>query len=242
MISSLEKFVNKTSVKIGTALFGVLFAYKLATAHISQEAYAHEEQENMRYEAYIKLGGMAFKDGDIPEGHKSWINAGLDATFGTGNFKLKTNAEIGGMFEPVDDDPELPQTFYILSTKASYYFPTDTGFTFYPFAKLGFNRWLRNENPKHKDGFGELSFLSGNIGIGAKYRSFYAETGVSLPVWSQTNYSHNPSGKVGFNAALGLEWKRLHFEILYEQTRFSQDGTQPGFELNQYGARLGIKF
>lgn len=147
------------------------------------------------------------------------------------------------MGEPVDEDIEMLHNTQSISARGAYdFFTENNDFTFYPFAGVSFNRWLRNENPRYEKSFSELLFSSVNLGIGAKYKNFYAEIGSSLPVWSQTDHGQSPLGEIGINWIIGFDWKRLNLGVLYEQIPFRGDAGQPSFQSEEYSMSVGIKF
>ena len=243
MITSLlERPVKNSKVIMGVVLLALLFAYEVATATLPKKAYAQEAKKTIRYGVDIKIGGMEFTENEICEGHKSWISTELNVTWSGEKFKVRGTIEYAGMGEPVDEDAEMLHNIQCFSTEGSYHFITPGGLTLYPFAGVSFNRWLRNENPKYEKSFGELLFFSGKLGIGVKYRNFYAEFGGSLPFWAETNYGQSPSGKMGLIGIIGVEWKKLNIGILYEQTSFKGDGVQPSSQMDLCALKVGLRF
>jgi hypothetical protein len=188
-----------------------------------------------QYKGFVEFGGMKFTERGICEGHKSWTNTGLSIEWGDEMFKWMLTGKLGGMFEPVDDDPELPQCFTHLSIESNYNSTTDRDLIFFPFAKISYDRWLRNENSKYEDSFSKLSLISGTLGVGMRYKNFYTKLGGSLPVLIKTN-GNDLSSEVGFNAIIGIEWRRLDFGLLYEQVHLD------GIQSNLYGLRVEINF
>ena len=188
-----------------------------------------------QYKGFVEFGGMEFTERGICEGHKSWTNTGLSIEWDNKMFNWVLTGKLGGMFEPVDDDPELPQCFTHLSIESGYDLSTNEDFALSPFVKVSYSRWLRNENSKYDNSFGKLSFISGAVGIGAKYKNLYAKFGSSLPFPIKTN-GDDLSGELGLNINIGVEWGRLTFDLLYEQTHFDR------VQLNLCGTRVGIKF
>lgn len=229
--------LKKTLAKIILPIF-VAASVSLSGAGLAlakDKIKAPETKKTVQYEGFIELGGMGFTENGVREGHKSWTTTGIDITKGGEKLKWIFTGKLGGMFEPVDDDPELPQCLTHLSFGSNYELSTDKNITFFPYAKINYNRWLRNENPKYGDSFSKLSFISGDLGIGAKYKKFYAKLGGSLPFLVKTN-SGDLSGNTGLNAIVGVEWKKLNLGLLYEQTSFDKA------QLDRYGIRIGVKF
>lgn len=194
------------------------------------------------FEPYMKYGTIGSDEGDHPEaiGNKVMAAAGIKATTG-GRFKKTLGAELWVMAEPTDEDREIPSDGIALSGKVSYDFPCSS-ITIYPFAGIGFERWRRNSPEGDQNRFyGDLYFASTALGVGAKYRNLYLETGGFLPVWSDTDSGQRPSGELGLTVNAGVLCGKINFGFFYTQKKFGGDGSQTDFQMEQYGISVGYK-
>ena len=194
------------------------------------------------FEPYIKYGTIGSDESDHPKARGNKVIMGIGLIVATGErFKKTLGIELWTMAEPTDEDREIPSDGIAFSGRVSYDFPCSS-LTIYPFAGVGFERWRRNSPEGEQDRFyGDLYFANTALGVGAKYKNLYLETGGFLPVWSDTDSGQRPSGRLGLTLNAGVMYKRVNFGFFYTQKKFGGDGSQTDFQMKQYGLSIGCQ-
>ncbi len=220
----------KKTVGIITLVFGLLI--------YANESYAVD------VEAFIKAGTIDSDEENhsMATGHKVMLGVGIRVSTGKRLLQQLT-AEYWTMAEPVDDDREFPHDGLSFIYEISYLF-SDNNLDFYPYIGIGLERWRRN-SPDEGDQdryYGDLYFSEFTAGIGTKYKSYYFKGGVLLPFWSDTDSGQRPDGKLGFTLNAGYLWKKFDLGVFFRESNFGSDGSQPDFQLRQYGLIIAYRF
>ena len=183
---------------------------------------------------YVKSGTIDFSEKDHSEatGHKSMVGAGVELVF-EGKIEKILGLEYWTMAEPEDDDSKIIHDGAFIFGRANCQLFEISSIEIWPFAQIDVQRWRRNSDSKK---FGELYFSDIVFGINSKYKNIYFETKANFPFWSDTDNGQKTSGKLGIGANAGLEWKKLVFELSYNQNKFED------FRMEQYFLSLGYRF
>jgi hypothetical protein len=145
-------------------------------------------------------------------------------------------------------------------------FAGESGFSFEPFAGLGYRWWLRDITDSSSGigyGYEEIwRSYYGRLGIRGEKESsgqfkifmeaaaiipFYNENVVNLEDFGLGTVTVEPGNVISLWAEAGLKFKKFRFSVFYEGLRFSESDIQEGFyqpksEADIYGVNMGFTF
>lgn len=239
--------LDRLFTKIKTGIFATLFFFTTSFPALAQEIAQKTprkitQKQKINFDAYTKLGTIGFEENKIPEGHKFFTGFGANLNLNYWDkLEITFNGEAGFMGELLDEDTEIPKKGYHLGIKSRYRLGKKNSTLFSTFVKVGYNKWKRDSS-KYPDSFRSLEFITGSAGIEAEKGMFHAKVGGLLPLWSQTDKTTKPKGKIGIDTSVGITYKDFFLDAFYNQTSFKPDLEQPEITLKLYGAMLGYKF
>lgn len=193
-------------------------------------------------EPVVKIGSINFVEKGTSEGNKFLLGGGVKINAASGNFFGNVKLEKAQVAESMDEDREIPNRFYSIGAEVAYRVYKAKEFSLSPYIGLAYENWSREiANPKICNGWDEMGFFTGTLGVKANYKSIYAGIGAILPFAINDNHGSNLDPRFGYQAEIGANiWKGLNATLGYRSLRIGNPQTRINTTTLMVGYRIPL--